>query len=538
MPQPPVNPQTEPADRQDGNLPDLRTGRPGRRRNTLILLVFQYILIGVTIVRGIVMVPLYLHYIALSLYGAWLASGNIVSWIALAEGGAGVLIQQQVATFYGRGERRDLSQTVGTGLAILTVLSLLATAIGLALLPWVPAVFHMTGSDAVQLSWAFLLAVLDGFLSMLSGGPYAVQQGLQRSFLTNLVAVLCELASLASTIVLLVTGWGLLAIPMGLIVRDLLNNLFLWALMSRSLLQLKVRIAFSRAKLWTLSRLMGWTWLNRTGQSLMSSIDAFMVSAFLGNEMVAIAVLTRRGWDTLMMFLNRIGVAFTPSMSHLAGAGEAEKFRSVMSRMLCVLGMLMGMGLALLYAFNKSFVTVWVGPTLFAGEWYNLILGAGTMLLVAVFTICQLMLASGNIRGSAIAQISQIALWIGLQAILLPTIGLIGLPISMLAASLTVFVFYVGRQAARLMTAPGESGWPMFLRIMKYFAVAAVLAGLLVLADQFSIVPLPASWAMLAAQVAAGAILFAIALYILDTAAREQISLLLAAVSRRVPRRA
>ena len=48
-------------------------------------------------------VPVNIAHIPLDVYGAWLASGNILAWATMIDPGFGLLTQQQVATTYGSG---------------------------------------------------------------------------------------------------------------------------------------------------------------------------------------------------------------------------------------------------------------------------------------------------------------------------------------------------------------------------------------------------------------------------------------------------
>lgn len=70
-----------------------------RTRATIANLIFQYasLLLAIT---GIVLTPLYLRFIDLKLFGAWLASGNVIGWLAMLDPGLNELLHQQVAKFW------------------------------------------------------------------------------------------------------------------------------------------------------------------------------------------------------------------------------------------------------------------------------------------------------------------------------------------------------------------------------------------------------------------------------------------------------
>lgn len=86
-----------------------------RTRATIANLTFQYSSLVLGIIRGLVLVPLYLKFIDIKLYGAWLASGNVIVWLALMNPGLNELLRQQVAKFYGKKDWNNLGKVIGTG---------------------------------------------------------------------------------------------------------------------------------------------------------------------------------------------------------------------------------------------------------------------------------------------------------------------------------------------------------------------------------------------------------------------------------------
>ena len=76
-----------------------------RRRTTLLNLFFSYASMGLVLVQGIVLVPLYVAKVPLALYGAWLATGNVLTWLEMVDPGTGDVIRQRVARLYGANDR-------------------------------------------------------------------------------------------------------------------------------------------------------------------------------------------------------------------------------------------------------------------------------------------------------------------------------------------------------------------------------------------------------------------------------------------------
>ena len=63
-----------------------------RTKTTQWNLFFQYTSIVLTVIWSIVLVPLYLKFIPLDIYGAWLATGNIVAWLSIMDPGLSAVL--------------------------------------------------------------------------------------------------------------------------------------------------------------------------------------------------------------------------------------------------------------------------------------------------------------------------------------------------------------------------------------------------------------------------------------------------------------
>ena len=74
---------------------------PSRKKGTIALMATSYVSLALVMVRNLVMIPLYLACIDNRLYGAWLATGSIVTYFGLLDFGLNGVLMQRVASSYG-----------------------------------------------------------------------------------------------------------------------------------------------------------------------------------------------------------------------------------------------------------------------------------------------------------------------------------------------------------------------------------------------------------------------------------------------------
>lgn len=523
---------TEPAAGDDfAELPPV-----SRRLATIANLVYQYAMIGTALVRGVVLTPFVLHYVGDGLYGAWVASLNIMNWLWVSEGGAWLLVRQQVATEFGARNRASLADCIGTGWVLMLLPAVFFGGAGVLLAPVVPGFLEVSDpGDAKELTRAIVIFAIATGLMVIASGPRAVQQGLQRQITVNVLHVAAEVAGLICTIILLFSGWALLSIPAGVLAREIIYNLAVWPLAAVTLRRLRVRPRVSGARFGRMFGLMGWTFMTNLSETLRQNIDGVVVSKCMGNEAVTITDLSKKIWDVGTMVVQRISAAFTPAMAHLFGTGETRLFREIAGKLFAVITIAIALMLGGGWALNEDFMNLWVplaGATRFAGHDYNVLFGlaAGTNLMI--FMVCEVLFAAGSIRTPAVVRLIQTVVRIGLLLLFMGVLnmGYIAIPLSMLAAiavSLPHLLVRHWRRVLELTSTDAATQAGMLARSVGLVAVLAAASRLI------PGIPHANSWVLLAVHGVVFVALAVGALYLTDRFVRTELDRVAARVLRR-----
>lgn len=521
------------------------SGRPVRRRAaTIINLIYQYASVALTVVRGIVMVPIFLFFIPMDLYGAWMASGDVVAWILLTEAGTSDLIRQQVAQHVGGGKRIEAGQAVGAGLLISAALAAVVLGAGVLISPYVPALVNYQGEQSGALSHAVLLAVIATAMGIVCGGVRAAQQGLQRPLGVGIVGLCAELLSILLSLVLLLWGWGLYAIPIGFLAREVVNNAGCATLFALSARELRIPVGFSRARVVSLTYLAGWTFLSRVGHALGHHLHAFLIARFLGPAWVPATVLSRRVWEILYLLLSRLSFSFQPGLAHLRGSGELPRFRNIVHRMLAVVLASSAVAGGAALALNQPFMKLWLGdsepgkPDFFAGALYNGLTGVATLLSILLFTACQVILAAGRIRESAVAHLlpnvaNGLLLLLGL---LLASAWELQAAVTILAVPVAAVLSHgaVGLTYALLQWRAATDFTPSDLRGQALSTARLVAVAAAVALGWRLLLPMPYSWLTFVVHGAACTAVLAAAVLAVEPGVRADVRAGVGAVARRL----
>ncbi len=399
-----------------------------RRLATKWNIFFHYYAIIISMISGILLVPLYLKYIPLEIYGAWLATGNIIAWLTIADPGISDVLSQQVGRAFGAGETQKLNDLLGSGTLLSFIVSLLILILGLL---FTENIFHLIlikdQTNIHVLKNAFKLAVIGSSLMIFSYGFTSFNQGMLSSIGIGLIYVVATITSLIINVLLLTKGFGLYAIPSSQIVSALIliiGNVFyiFWRYVQESL-----KFRFSINGIFVFAKLTGYNILGRLGKVISTQLDAFLVVRYIGAEIAPVLNLTKRGPELSKMFIERPLTAMLPAITNAWGSGEYDKVRINTSRLFTILLWILGLLFTGFIIMNKSFITLWVGVKFFAGHPINVAICVGIVLSVLSSISSNVFFALGNIKESSKMNFIQsiitvLALYLGVKYF-----GLIGL---------------------------------------------------------------------------------------------------------------
>jgi len=422
-----------------------------RTRATIANLIFYYtsLLLAIT---GIILVPVYLRFIDIKLYGAWLASGNIIGWLSMLDPGLNELLRQQVAKCYGEKNWTKLGQSIGTGWVVITGLSVLAVLIGLLISQVAPGLFSLETEHSKKLELSIFLASIGLALTFFGGSPGSVQQGLQRSERYLAVYLFGWACGIVATVIFLFKGFGLVAIPLGSVINGVLSSLgSSLDVIYLTKKKMSVSIGWCTQYFREIKGLIGATFLKQVGRILANSCDAFLVAIFFGVEVVPIVVFTSRLWQMAVGFGQRISVAFVPGLAHLWGEGRTDRAAEIGVKVLKVTVWFVAFEVAALLFLNKAFIGLWVGQKFFAGSTFNLLMGLGIIIYAYAYASGQVLFAANIIKGPALAEFAQNILRLVLLIVLLKVFGIIGVPISTIVASVIIVLAYVHKRISSLL---------------------------------------------------------------------------------------
>ena len=415
-------------------------------------LLFHYVAVSFPIVSGVVLVPLYLQHVPLALYGAWLASGNILAWITVVDPGIASVVQQRCAVAFGAGDRERLGALLTAAVVLSAAVSMSVLVLGVAFAALIgPGFVDGESIDLPVLKDACALQAVGSALMAFSYGIAAFNIGMQASLGIGIVYVVSVSAGLVATALLLVADAGLIALPIGEVVRGLGLTLGNGAYLTWRLAGSGISWRLSSSVIGSILKLSAFTWLGRVGGIVTSSMDAIVLSAVAGPAAVPAYSLTKKTVEISRGFLERPAAAVAPVVASLVGAGQVGRARHSLLRLIRLMVWGLAMASSGLITFNAAFVSLWVGPELFAGPLIGGLFVGSMAVSVVATALSALCFALGNIRGNSLVSFAQAALTLALAVLGARHMGALGLALAPALATLVLGGWYYPRTFGRLL---------------------------------------------------------------------------------------
>ena len=336
---------------------------------------FAYLQFALTIVVGILMVPFVLDRVGATLYGYWLASGEVLAYAAMADLGVLGVIPWMIAQADGRKDRDAIRQLLSTGFVAAIIVSAIYVVLVIVLWHVAPAVLKL--GPAERQAIAGPLALIAGVTAVVL--PLRVANsaliGLQDVRYCGSVTTVAWGIDAVLTAALLLNGFGLWALAVGASVPAALTAL-------AALLRLRA-IAPDLVQSWprpsrqavaTLFKEGGGGWLAAWGWRLASATDAIVVASLGYPVWVTILAMTTKLGQMLTNMAWVPGDSGLVGLAQLAGEGNAVRLRAAVAALSRVYLTLATVAACVVLAANPGFVKGWVGGDFFAGIRVNALL--------------------------------------------------------------------------------------------------------------------------------------------------------------------
>ncbi|MEI7984654.1 MAG: hypothetical protein WCI55_03415 [Armatimonadota bacterium] len=332
-------------------------------------------------IQALVMMPLYMHYIGKVMYGAWLATGEMLVLMLAFDMGIPNIIIQRIGAALAKSDKKAIGAYFGTGATILCSFACILGLVLAAVAPFVPTWVHLRGADAQLLQNTFLLDIVAICLMLINFIFQGLARGLQETTVINVSSFVATLVGFGTTLILLLSGHGLWSISIGVTVRAVLTLLgsVLYLVFGVDK-EIRSSLRYDREVAKEFRKLSPPMFAAGVSYGFMNNSQVLLAAIFIGPETATIFGLTRKAADVARNVLDAVGNASYGGFAHLFASGDIKRSQAVYREIVAVY---LAVGLALMCAYtatNPTLVGVWVSKDMFGGSALTILIALSTLI--------------------------------------------------------------------------------------------------------------------------------------------------------------
>lgn len=402
-----------------------------RRHATLATLVGTSSATLIVSLQAVVLIPLYLRAVGPQLYGAWLGSGDFLVWMQILDFGLPNLMIQRIGAAHGAGNSKAVGEYFAAGVVTMALVALVIGLAAFALSFFLPGWMGLAGAPARLLQQCFLVGVVAGAAQLFCNSVVGFARGVQNTGFMNGVTVVSALAGFAVSLVLVLAGWGLWSVALGLAARAAVTVAGSGVFTMREL-QSELRRSFRvrRAVLAEFLRNVPSTALGGLGYALMNQSETALVAIFLRPELAVVLNLTRKALDVARGLVDSIAAATYGGFAHITTSGQRHRVLQVHAE-ISALRLSLAVALAAAYmAVNASLLAVWVGAAQYGGPLLTILVAFQFIVVGQSYLANNLYRAVGRVQHGSLALAAESLVRLPLILALLLWLGLPGIPLA------------------------------------------------------------------------------------------------------------
>lgn len=310
----------------------------------------------------LLLTPFVLKHLGDSRYGIWALVTGLTGYFGLLDMGFRAAVTQYLARYLATRDFARLNDTASTAFVALAGCAALA-ALTTAIVAWcAPSIFSIP-TDFVEESRLTILVVGCSVACQFVFFPFAaVFSASQRYDIASAIAVAVRLLAAGATVLILTSGYGLVALSAVAAISEIVGSLIRWRLAYVLLPELQIslsRTSFRCAR--EITSYSVWAVLVTGGSQLITATDLIVIGLFLPVAAITPFALANGIIAQLGNLYAPIAGVFFPAMTQLDSRGDVGAMRDIYlagSRMMFSLAVTAGLVSA---ACSNDFFHVWIG---------------------------------------------------------------------------------------------------------------------------------------------------------------------------------
>jgi len=390
---------------------------------------------------GLVITPLLVSRLGRELFGVWEMINRLIAYMSAADGRPTEALRLVIATKQAAADPTEHRRAVGSALVVWLLFLPLLAGVG-SVLVWIsPSVTKVAPAlhTTVRLASAALLVSL--LIASLSSVPESVLRGMNLGYKRMGFQAGLNVIGGVLTAGAIVAGLGLVGVAGAQVALAAITGLCFWILVKRYVATFGVARP-TRHDVRSLLGMSAWIAVGEVIAKVALASDVIVLGMVVSPSVVTTYVLTGyAGRIALGLHAFTTGAAM-PGLGGVIGRGEYDRAAGLRQEIMNLTWLFSTAVGATILLWNRSFLTLWVGPENYAGHWANLLIVITTVQTALVRSDAFVLDATLNPRlRVGVAALAAAAI-VGASIALTPSLGIVGVCLGVLMGRVVQTIAY------------------------------------------------------------------------------------------------
>jgi O-antigen/teichoic acid export membrane protein len=403
--------------------------------------ISQILQITVRLFTGFVVTPIIIHSLGKELYGTWVMIQQALGYIELTDLRASSTMKFTLSVDQHRNDFRYKRQQIGASLlAIFQVIPFIISS-GIVTIWFAPMIIQTSADYMNQARWALGIGVICIIVTEFASIPGNILRGMNLEY--KAIGLQAIVAAITSGFVF-AAAWfetGLIGLSGALVVAPLITGIVQYFIIKINIPWLGAEWPSKESirRFWSQTV---WIFLASMGYVMQNASDLLVAGIILSPTIAALYGTTGAVLRMLVDPLYAIIGAANPGIAGLCGQQawrRVEQIRHEIHLFAFFIMITLGVGVVIL---NKTFISIWLGPTYYYGNELNFLLVILALQNIPLRLDTMLMDGMLKFKERAISTIATSAIGFAIGAVLARTNGINGLTIGIIIGRFFAILIY------------------------------------------------------------------------------------------------
>ena len=414
--------------------------------------VVKYALLAINIATGIFLLPFTIDHLGKEVYGLWMIVASMTAYFQLLDLGFGHSLVRHISEADAQHDTERINELASTFVVLFTGLGLAALAgaavLAVAVVPRYPNV----PAEQVAIAQAVMLILGTRMAVALPMSVFGAVATSRQAFARNgLTAIAITLAQTVATVIVLSSGYGLVALVAATTSIALLGYVVYGhtAFHVCPTLRIEPIRGFRRERLGELASFGIYVFIINIAVQIGFNLDHLVIGAWLGTSAVAVYAVSFRLADYQRQLCNQFNGLLFPVLVKFGAAGNTASLRETVTESTRLAFALVAGVTVTLLLLGDSLINAWMGPGFEAGVWPLYALAVAGVVLVSQQPLGSLLMGTGHHRLVAIACVVEALANLALSIALVRRYGLFGVAVGTMIPVIVVNLAWLMPMACR-----------------------------------------------------------------------------------------